>query len=659
MSFYFTPNQISGFKANANSMTLNNPSGLIFTRVDSGQNSYEIFLSPGKDNVIDNVNNLNPIVLESRGADRYSIAQANFSLDNWLETEGRSISTSQIAINYDTVNTIFDPGDYTLIIRKKGTSEIIEAKTYESSANTLLATFENGVEIQLSSLNTVIQLSSDALSKSWASDLKYSDANYFTATNALSSNDPSSYPKIELSQPITDTKGRIKVAYQFTKDDPLFGINGINPIIKTVEKNRAIPKASDEILRSAIIPSYDDVFKKTKDRSKAGSFPWYAAVINDPTSAAENQQSASYFYLNGSLRKGLVDQSDQYDLNLVNGTNNNLDPYGRFPDTVGVPGAKFSDFQFAVTLWVPESSVFRPKGGGFDPNNPSYTDFQKPSNTQSGALEGFAKQKDGKYTFTIPEGKDIEFYNPEIGEGLLKTVPDAKGQSTLSFSDWYKNWWENSSLSNQFPWTGNGYTYDWYYPTDKDWFVDPQLGPGVGELVQSWRPEKPQDINDWVYEIVDVQTIPEAMGAESTAVGANWQLNIKKLGVLDATVHIYKADSITGMIDVDTQNQFYPDQDIYFSKAIETATLTFDSSELPAYRGEKTYALGELETNKNYGFVVEVNGNTFGTYGPTSSQFVGLSSLNSDSSLSIGFEDTVNGDNDFNDLIFTVSNLIA
>ncbi|MGB1196235.1 MAG: hypothetical protein ACPG3W_06105 [Synechococcus sp.] len=637
---------------------------MIFTRVDSGQNSYEIFLSPGKEKIKkDDVKNLNPIVLESRGADRYSIAQANFSLDNWLETEGRSISTSQIAFNDDTVNTIFDPGDYTLIIRKEGTSEIIRAKTYESSANTLLATFENGVEIQLSSLNTVIQLSyKDALSKSWASDLKYSNANYLTAINTLSSNDPSTYPKIELSQPITDTKGRIKVAYQFTKDDVIFGINGINPIIKTDEKNRAIPKTSDEILRSAKIPSYHDVLKK--DPSQTGAFPWYAAVINDPTSTAENQQSASFFYLNGSLRKGLPDQSDQYDLNLVNGTNNNVDPYGRYPDTVGVPGAKFTDFQFVVTLWVPESSVFRPKGGGFNPNNPSDTDFQKPSNTQSGALEGFAKQKDGKfkgkYTFTIPEGKDIEFYNPEIGEGLLNTVyPKAKGQSTLSFSDWYKNWWEQNTLNDVFPWTGNGYTYDWYYPTDKDWFDDPQLGPGVGELVQSWAPVNPKDINDWMYEVVDVQTIPEAMGAESTAVGANWQLNIKKLGVLDATVHIYEADSITGALKDKDMNQFYPDQDIYFSKAIENAKHTFDPSKLPAYGGEKTYALEELETNKNYGFVVEVNGNIFGTYGPTSSHFVGLSSLNSDSSLSIGFEDTVNGDNDFNDLIFTVSNLIA
>ena len=229
-------------------------------------------------------------------------------MDNWLETEGRSISTSQIAINDDTVNTIFDPGDYTLIIRKEGTSEIIEAKTYESSANTLLATFENGVEIQLSSLNTVIQLSSDALSKTWASDLKYSNANYLTAINTLSSNDPSTYPKIELSQPITDTKGRIKVAYQFNQYDPLFGIGGIHPIIEIDENGRVIPKAIDEISRNQRIPSYvkvyDHVKGKTNDKNKAitaaNSFPWYAAVINDPTSAAENQQSASFFYLNGA-----------------------------------------------------------------------------------------------------------------------------------------------------------------------------------------------------------------------------------------------------------------------------------------------------------------------------------------------------------------------
>jgi hypothetical protein len=66
--------------------------------------------------------------------------------------------------------------------------------------------------------------------------------------------------------------------------------------------------------------------------------------------------------------------------------------------------------------------------------------------------------------------------------------------------------------------------------------------------------------------------------------GASWQLNIKKLGVDDATIYIYKADSIAGIISADG-NPLFPVQEAHFNKVKEIAEITLDSPELPAYRG--------------------------------------------------------------------------
>ena len=103
----------------------------------------------------------------------------------------------------------------------------------------------------------------------------------------------------------------------------------------------------------------------------------------------------------------------------------------------------------------------------------------------------------------------------------------------------------------------------------------------------------------------------------------------------------------------------YPNDGDYLEAAKDFAVQTLRPSELPEWGEESNYNLGELKTGTNYGIVVEVNGNLFGTYGATSEQFISLSKPNSMASLSIGFEDTSltnGGDNDFNDLIFTLSN---
>ena len=96
--------------------------------------------------------------------------------------------------------------------------------------------------------------------------------------------------------------------------------------------------------------------------------------------------------------------------------------------------------------------------------------------------------------------------------------------------------------------------------------------------------------------------------------------------------------------------------------AISNAKTTIDFSDLPDRGKEKNYKLRELSTDKNYGFIIDVDGELFASYGETANQFISLSSFESanQSSVSIGFEDTELGvgDNDFNDLIFTISNAI-
>jgi len=58
-----------------------------------------------------------------------------------------------------------------------------------------------------------------------------------------------------------------------------------------------------------------------------------------------------------------------------------------------------------------------------------------------------------------------------------------------------------------FPWTGVGYTYDWYYQDRNQW-ADGE-GVGVAEFVLV--PSTP--LNVWSIEIVDVQTTAEYLGA--------------------------------------------------------------------------------------------------------------------------------------------------
>ena len=680
MTFVFSSNQISGFASSSSSFTLNNPLSFVATRIDEQNNSKFDVLLYG----VNNDTEFNPqiILSNSQSADKQSISSINIANgDAWLKTEKNSIPTSKTtqAGTLGSVSTrhfshIFKPGNFKLKIKQNGESIEQEAINYEANANGLIATFANGVKIQLSSPNTAVQIrrydlenawGTDSENGLWAQDLKYSKSNYNQSINTIATADPNSFPignNVIISEPIEDSEGRIKVAFQFPYSSATFGINSANPLIEQDKQGNYIVRDKGDYLSKSFFPSFEELQAKGLN---TGDYPWYGAYTEDPQSPNTNQ-SQPFLYLNGALG---VNRTDQYDRNLINGTLNNLDPYNRLPDVVGVEGDAFDNFQFVVTMNVPKETVFRPKGGGYDPNNSSYTDFQKTDNTIPGALEGFKLQNDGTYQFKIPDGQTIGFHNPAIGQGLAKTVDPSR--SDLTFSEWYQKWWESNTVKRNFPWTGRGYTYDPYYPSNEGWNDNPAIGPGVGELVQSWRPHNANKA-DWMYEILEVQTIPEALGAASTAMGSDLNLNIKKLGGNKATVYIYEADSITGLLNTapiaDDRtppadgSYYYPGDKDYIQKAISNAKTTIHFSDLPNRGEEKNYKLLHLSTGKNYGFIIDIDDELFASYGETANQFIALSSFESanQSSVSIGFEDTKLGvgDNDFNDLIFTISNTI-
>lgn len=692
MAISFTSHQISGFSEETTSFTLINPLSFVATRIDNQNDSnYDFVLYE-----LDNNTEVNSqiILKDSKPAESQSITEINtISGDDWIKSEGRSIHSSMTTtagrlgnISKKNFASIFKTGNYRIKAKKSGAAGELEAINYEATANGLIATFANGAKIQLSSPNTIIQIPRYDLDNSWksensdngrwAQDLKYSESNYSKAINTIAKADPNSFPtgkSVTISAPIEDANGRIKVAFQFPSDSATFGINSANPLVKHDNKGNYIIKDKGDYKKDHFFPSYKELVKQGarvsgEKNQYTGDYPWYGAFTSDPKNPGTNQ-SQPFLYLNGALG---IDRTKQYDINLVNGTLNNLDPYNRFPDVVGVEGDAFGNFQFVATLMVPKETVFRPKGGGYKPNNPLYTDFQTSDNTTPGALKGFKQQANDTYEFNIPKNQDIPFFNPEIAAGMARTVNE-KSSAPISFSTWYKNWWDQNTLrdgksTGGFPWTGRGYTYDPYYPTDDGWNQALALGPAVGELVQSWRPDNAH-ISNWMYEVLDVQTIPEALGASFTATGTDLSLNIKKLGRLGATIYIYEADSITGLLNTAPLDDkgvpkkgtfFYPDEDEYTQQAINFAKVKITIKDLPDWGEEKDYKFKQLSTGKNYGFVVDVEGKLFTSYGSTANNFVSLSNSNSldGKSFSIGFEDTKigTGDNDFNDLIFTISN---
>ena len=174
MTFFFSANQISGFTSGTSKFTLNNPLAFIASRIDNDNDAtFDVLLYGVGDST---ESNSQLILSDSKAADSQSINQSDITAEgDWVSTENRTIPTSDFTkagdlgkVTTKSFSSIFNTGDFKLKIQENSKTDEQEAIRYEASANGLVATFANGVKIQLSSPNTVIQIPLYDLENNWA-----------------------------------------------------------------------------------------------------------------------------------------------------------------------------------------------------------------------------------------------------------------------------------------------------------------------------------------------------------------------------------------------------------------------------------------------------------------------------------------------------------
>ena len=672
MTFSFISTQISGIgdQYTNDFFTLHNPLSLTASRIDTKNSEiFDVFLH--KTSCDSSVKVLGSS--EAKDGQVYSSVKLFDRAHKFCSTD-----TSAPESYVEEDKHLIPVGDYRLMI-KIGDEEVPATK-YRTIPNGIIAKFENDVKVKLSSLNTVIQIDKNALNESdkdeyeWIQELVFSTNNYKKSSDLLAKTSPEDWPedkKVNLPKPYILDDDIIKVATMVNnRDAKVYGAHGVNPVFAGEDNNIEIDKSKLNI--ESTTPTYqkyiDNLFAYN-DGGKNNMKPyddrtgfWYSGFVDETTSQLS-------YYLNSEGQK------DQFDLRLIPGTNNNLDPIGRAGYALGL-NAITSGYNHIVTVALNKKSLFRPKGGD-DLKN---TVFQTADNRDVARLPEFIQAGKGEQYKDIDEDKYVSEPEKskwhsyainksmnELGKSLNKvtygSIPEDKYKD---FSSWYQNWWNNNTPTGNFPFGGRGYTYDAYYMTSKGWSGKNPQGPAVAEFHQTWAP--PMDNNKvdpdpayedlWKYKVLDVQTIHEAMGADETPGPADLKISIKSSLKKDFTIHLFKADSITGRI---SQLSAFDDHDRYIDEitngAIEKVELNKDSK---GENGMKQYVLtkdssgNNLSTGTNYGIMIEIDHKKFTTYGETSKNFVSLNPKNEESFV-LGFEKSkINGRNvDFADIIFT------
>ena len=426
--------------------------------------------------------------------------------------------------------------------------------------------------------------------------------------------------------------------------------------------------------------------------------------------------SAMWVTAEGDLYDYLHTNPSEFSVDMPLGLRNNKSPSLRVQSALGM---RDYDKTYVATLEVYPEILFRPKGGY------EYDDLSIGAPMHNG--ESVFYEDSGGWSIKDDwEERWLSSYEPYV-KGLGKKTDAENGfQQWDNFSDFYKHWWDkqvkNPTLAlihediqgkpygdpfqSRFPWTGLGYTYDYFYSPDS-WHKESNNAKGVGEFVVLPRPldeintsdyldANNQEFNPWEYKVLDVKTINQFLKDSNDTAhefpGLNiasgdsieMKVNIKKLGCLEnLTLYIYECDPVTGNIIAKPGERVFKNPDPTVARMISPGdsgyhdaivnggyALAVTPDQMPGYMEEINIAR-TLDSTKNYGLLLQRSDGTNATYSSSYDRFNNPFVVLGDSTdaargtahaIAYGIEDfsltSAACDHDYNDLIVTMEYVI-
>ena len=355
-------------------------------------------------------------------------------------------------------------------------------------------------------------------------------------------NDQGNQNYLTLSKPeerqLLGGKVQVKMQYNFNSFDPIFGAYGTHSVL---DPNKNHLKWMNHI----------------KDPSE-----YFASGTIPVSGNGVNVTNTPWLSKAGELRDYLNNRTDQWELEKNPTQDGNV--FQRAAQVSGMgydlevsipkdhtPPPKALTFEYAnnyiVEMWVDKDAIFRPNL------------HQSVDITQAGSFEAVKNLLTGNYApnTTNPPNKDawLPGLNGQMFDGNGVEITNY-GKSSTGVDGFYDLWWDasfNNGTSgvpkNPFPWTGIGYTYDWYYQNAKEtpwgdyWHTIETDGFGYGQglpeyvMLQSSSSATP--IN---FDIVNVQTTYEYMGGTNGAWG-----NLGELVPEPTTFTIFGMAALAGL----------------------------------------------------------------------------------------------------------------
>lgn len=318
---------------------------------------------------------------------------------------------------------------------------------------------------------------------------------------------------LELTKPeerqLVGGKVQVRMQYNFNYYDPIFGVGGTHSLLD--ETSPHLPgklyNIAEFYLTEGTVPL------GTADGVNSSNTPWLskAGEIRDYLNARPDQwELEKNPFDDGSVFQRAAQVSGMY-----------YDPQQRFDDSGNYAN------NYIVEMWVDKDGIFRPNL------------HQSVDITEAGSFDA-VKLLSGKYVpdTTNPLGKDAwllelngQLYNHNNDGGPEYAFFELYADTATEGGGFYNDWWTASYEGNArqfggphpnaFPWTGIGYTYDWYYQnfgTGQDWGEywqmdgnndDYTYGQGLAEYVMLQSSSTTDPIN---FEITNVQTTYQYMG---------------------------------------------------------------------------------------------------------------------------------------------------